>query len=239
MSNGTDQRSAFPDERSALMKKKKNKKQRLSYDTETRILMAAEKIFAEKGFAGARVHEIAKAGRVTPAMINYYFGSKENLYRTVIENFFLRSERLAFSVMGLDIGPEEKLKKIIESGIDLLSEKPHVSRILIREFVDSGRYTDLIVKRYLRDLFSSAGNPLLLSAGGENRQLTGQSMHIVFNLLGCMVFFFICGPIVKGIWNRDVFASRMIEERKAEVIRFAFEGIGQWFRRYPDKGESS
>ncbi len=155
----------------------------------------------------------------------------------MIENFFLRAERVAFSVMALDIDPQEKLKKIIESGIDLLSEKPHVSRILIREFVDSGRYTDLIVKRYLRDLFSPSGNPLLLSAGAEVRQLSSKSMHMVFNLLGSMVFFFICGPIVKGIWNRDVFASRMIEERKAEVIRFAFEGIGEWFLR--DSGDKA
>lgn len=214
----------------------KKKKRGLSYDTETRILMAAEKIFAEKGLAGARVQEIAKVSKVTPAMINYYFGGKENLYRTVIENFFLRAERLAFSVMALDIGPEEKLKRIIEAGIDLLSEKPHISRILIREFVDSGKYTDLIVKRYLRDLFSSSSNPLLLSSGSVSQQLSGQSMHIAFNLLGCMVFFFICGPIVKGIWKRDVFSSRMIQERKEEVIRFAFEGIGEWFRGSSNKG---
>jgi len=210
---------------------RKRKGKGLSLDTETRILMAAERIFGEKGFAGARVHEIAKVCRVTPAMINYYYGGKENLYRTVIENFFLRAERLAFSVMALDIGPEEKLKRIIESGIDLLSEKPHMSRILMREFVDSGRYTDLIVKRYLRDLFSSGSNPLLLGGGWENRSLSDESMHVVFNLLGCMVFFFICGPIVKGIWNRDIFSSRMIQERKEEVIRFAFEGLGGWFRK--------
>lgn len=220
--------SSLPKRRRISMKKKGKS---LSFDTETRILMAAERIFGEKGFAGARVQQIAKVCSVTPAMINYYFGGKENLYRTVIENFFLRAERLAFSVMALDIGPEEKLKRIIEFGIDLLSEKPHMSRILMREFVDSGRYTDLIVKRYLRDLFSSSSNPLLLRDGGENVSLSDQGMHAVFNLLGCMVFFFICGPIVKGIWNRDIFSSRMIEERKEEVIRFAFQGLGGWFRR--------
>lgn len=209
----------------------------LSLDTETNILIAAEKVFADKGLGGARVKEIADLCQVTPAMINYYFGSKENLYRTVIENFFQRAERQTLSVMTEGIGPEEKLRKVVEAGIDLLGEKEHVARILIREFVDCGRYTDLIVKRHLRDLFVSSANPLIVPKAGVQSQSSG-TMHLVFNLLGCMVFFFICGPIVKEIWKKDIFTKKMIEERKEEVIRFAFQGIGEWFMKQTDKQES-
>jgi hypothetical protein len=53
-----------------------------------------------------------------------------------------------------------------------------------------------------------------------------------------MVFFFICGPIVKEIWKKDIFTKKMIEERKEEVIRFAFQGIGEWFMKQTDKQES-
>lgn len=209
----------------------------LSLDTETKILIAAEKVFADKGLGGARVKEIADLCQVTPAMINYYFGSKENLYRTVIENFFQRAERQTLSVMTEGIGPEEKLRKVVEAGIDLLGEKEHVARILIREFVDCGRYTDLIVKRHLRDLFVSPANPLIVPKTGVRSQSSG-TMHLVFNLLGCMVFFFICGPIVKEIWKKDIFTKKMIEERKEEVIRFAFQGIGDWFMKQTDKEET-
>ena len=55
-------------------------------ETARRILAAAERIFAARGLAGARTDEIAQAARVNKAMLYYYFGSKERLYRAVFEN---------------------------------------------------------------------------------------------------------------------------------------------------------
>ena len=57
-------------------------------DSESKILLAAEKVFAEKGLKGARVKEIAELAQVNAALINYYYGSKKGLYRVVIEKFF-------------------------------------------------------------------------------------------------------------------------------------------------------
>lgn len=47
------------------------------------LLAAAYDEFAEKGYAGARVHEIAARANVNKQLINYYFGGKEGLYRTL------------------------------------------------------------------------------------------------------------------------------------------------------------
>jgi AcrR family transcriptional regulator len=54
-------------------------------DSRERILRAAEKIFAEKGLAGASVRAITSAAGVNHALINYYFGSKVALYQEVLE----------------------------------------------------------------------------------------------------------------------------------------------------------
>lgn len=56
--------------------------------TRERILAAAEVEFSEKGFALASVREICKRARVNCALANRYFGSKENLYRTVAKRLF-------------------------------------------------------------------------------------------------------------------------------------------------------
>src|SRR5580704_14224640 len=53
--------------------------------TARRIVATAEEIFAEQGLAGARMDEIARAAKVNKALLYYYFRSKEELYRFVLE----------------------------------------------------------------------------------------------------------------------------------------------------------
>ena len=53
--------------------------------TARRIVATAEDIFAERGLAGARMDEIARAAKVNKALLYYYFRSKEELYRFVLE----------------------------------------------------------------------------------------------------------------------------------------------------------
>ena len=53
-----------------------------------RIIEAAGPIFAHKGFSGTTVREICAAAKVNQAAINYYFGSKENLYKEVFTSTY-------------------------------------------------------------------------------------------------------------------------------------------------------
>ena len=52
--------------------------------TRRRILDAALKVFAECGFAGARVNEIAHRAATNKRMLYHYFGDKEGLFRAVL-----------------------------------------------------------------------------------------------------------------------------------------------------------
>lgn len=62
-----------------------------------RLLDAAERVFAERGFAAASVREITSEAEANLAAVNYHFGGKENLYREVVERRFreMRERRLA------------------------------------------------------------------------------------------------------------------------------------------------
>src|SRR5258707_3670874 len=53
--------------------------------TARRIVATAEQIFAEQGLAGARMDDIARVAKVNKALLYYYFRSKEELFRFVIE----------------------------------------------------------------------------------------------------------------------------------------------------------
>ncbi|QPC95216.1 TetR family transcriptional regulator [Mesorhizobium sp. INR15] len=55
-------------------------------DTRERILHAARRLFAEKGFDGATLREITEAARANLAAVNYYFRSKDELIRSTLES---------------------------------------------------------------------------------------------------------------------------------------------------------
>ncbi len=54
-------------------------------DTRAAILLAAEGVFADKGYNGATMREVAQAANANLGLINYYFGSKEKLFIAAIE----------------------------------------------------------------------------------------------------------------------------------------------------------
>ena len=57
--------------------------------TKDRLLDAAEQLFAEKGFDGASIRDLAAAAGVNVAAVNYHFQGKDNLYREVIKRRFV------------------------------------------------------------------------------------------------------------------------------------------------------
>jgi AcrR family transcriptional regulator len=54
-------------------------------DSREQLIEAARKVFAEKGFDGATVKELAEKARVNISLVSYYFGGKEGLYKACIE----------------------------------------------------------------------------------------------------------------------------------------------------------
>ena len=75
-------------------------------DTQERLLAAAIKLFAQQGFDGTSVKELADAAGVNVSLISYHFGGKENLYRTCLEQFgqsrLASARRLLQPVQSLD-----------------------------------------------------------------------------------------------------------------------------------------
>lgn len=60
-----------------------DERQRDAVRSRQRLIAAALEEFAAKGYAGARVKEIARRAGLNPQLITYYFGGKEGLYRAV------------------------------------------------------------------------------------------------------------------------------------------------------------
>ena len=66
-----------------------------AHRTRAEILGVATREFADRGYNGARVDEIATKTRTTKRMIYYYFGSKEQLFIEVLEHAYSAIRRMA------------------------------------------------------------------------------------------------------------------------------------------------
>jgi AcrR family transcriptional regulator len=69
-------------------------RQRDATRSRERILDAALTEFAAKGYAGARVREIARRAGVNTQLISYYFGGKEGLYNELVTSWFQQEARM-------------------------------------------------------------------------------------------------------------------------------------------------
>ena len=101
---------------------------------ERAILAAAESVFAERGFGGATMAEIAARAGVPKPNVHYYFPTKERLYRAVIEQVLTAWLDAAHSFDTSD-DPAEALTAYIESKMDLAREMPLSSQIWASEIM--------------------------------------------------------------------------------------------------------
>ncbi len=98
--------------------------------TRAEILAVATREFADKGYAGARVDEIAARTRTTKRMLYYYFGSKEQLYLAALERAYagIRSLEQQIDVDHLD--PVRAIRQLAELTFDHHESHPDFIRLV-------------------------------------------------------------------------------------------------------------
>jgi AcrR family transcriptional regulator len=98
--------------------------------TKAEILEIATRVFAQKGYSGARVDEIADRTRTTKRMIYYYFGGKEKLYIAVLERAYagIRGSEQTVDVEHLD--PVAAIRRLAELTFDHHEAHPEFIRLV-------------------------------------------------------------------------------------------------------------
>src|SRR5262245_24828658 len=105
-----------------------------------RILKAALDEFASRGFKGASMDAIAERTHTTRALINYYFGGKEQVYLAVLEQVY-GEIREAESQLDLDhLAPAEAIRRIVEFTYRYYVEHQDFVRLVVAENQARGRH---------------------------------------------------------------------------------------------------
>lgn len=108
--------------------------------TKANILDVARREFADKGLSGARIDEIADRTNTSKRMIYYHFGSKEGLYRAVLEEAYTRIRETETALPTETMGAEEALKANVRLTFDYHDEHPEFVRLVMNENIHHGAF---------------------------------------------------------------------------------------------------
>lgn len=146
-----------------MIEKKKKQKRTTSKKTYNKIANCALKLFAKKGYNAVSIRDICNLANVNICSISYYFKSKKDLYKTIIENLihpklaFIKEVSLDFYYLDIN-EKKEKFLKIISGLIDYTYTNEVTNDeilLLFREQFDCIGNIDNPVFKYISNLLAS------------------------------------------------------------------------------------
>ena len=167
--------------------------------TEQKIIEAAQKIFTQKGFAATRTRDIAEESGINLALINYYFGSKQKLFKIIVENKFMELFGILEPILSNDeIKIEEKVTLVTNNYTNMLMKNEDLPIFVLNNIKrDKDLLKDVIKQSKLPTLF---GLERQLKAEGYNISI----LNFVMNIISMSLFPFI---------SKDLFiSSGLIDE---------------------------
>jgi AcrR family transcriptional regulator len=192
-------------------------------DVRAALLAAARNLFAGRGFHEVSTREIALAAGVNPAMIHYYFGDKEGLYRAMLETVF---ERLVGEVRQVAASPGETgpIAEIVELYAETLTRDPWIPRLMIREVLSDGApFREEFIER-----FAGPASVLVPSVMQHEKEAARLRQNLdprlaALSLMGMILFPFLAFPVASRVFGLELnedFRRRFI----VHTTKLFFEG---------------
>jgi AcrR family transcriptional regulator len=166
-------------------------------ETSDSILDAAEELFARQGFAATTTKQIGSAAGVNPALIHYYFGNKEGLYRALLRRLFESIIARGGQQLAAKPAPDVAVRALVGIQSDIMVEHPSFPRLLARELVDHGMtHADDSLSRLSETLFRRLCE---LIRGGQEAGIFRRDMDPRFaavSVVSLVPYFHIARPVV-------------------------------------------
>jgi TetR/AcrR family transcriptional regulator len=193
--------------------------------TEEKIFNAARIVFQKKGFAGARMQEIADEAGINKAMLHYCFKSKQLLFEAVFMNAFSQLAPQINEIFNSQETVFDKISKFTHSYISFVIQNPYLPQFIIQEMNNNPEFVMSFLNHENRP------NPSLLIQQIEKEMEAGiirpiNPKQLLLDIFSMTIFPFAAQMMVKGmIQISDAEFNQMMEERKTSIAEQIINSI--------------
>lgn len=195
------------------MAKKDNKEQE--------ILLAAEKLFAEKGFKGATTSLIAAEAGVTHAMLHYYFRTKEQIFLKVCDSYLEEVRSELRPIMEPAVYDVKLIKTVTEICFDFFSS--HSGQMSL--FLEVAKERPELLEEYVAELGRYMGGAITAhqerteAAVREGKINDISFSDLLLDIVSVCASPFFFEPVVDNIMKMDAARKKeFLESRKREAV---------------------
>lgn len=187
--------------------------------TRDQILDEALRCFAERGYDGTSLNDIAAGVGIRRPSLLHHFPSKDSLYGNVFERLLSDwlerlEESIASPVTGWD-----KAELVLRSGLALFAETPDYVRIMRREALDGGEHLGMDLSTVLKPLFDAAVVYFeeQMNNGTFRRH---DPRHLLITGYGAILTYFSDAPFIDELLEDKAMTEKNINEHCEHVISF-------------------
>jgi|GEM_PF-1723673 len=192
------------------------------------ILGVAEKVFAEKGYEGATLREIADGVKIKTPALYYHFRSKEELYNSLMMEIY---QKLKIEVLepimqeGTD-DPKKKIRLFTGLLFDFWSKNKRFPMIIAQEVTWGG---DMVYSELVPNFLVPMFNEMVNAVDQKDMERHGFRKFdipmLVFNVFGMSLFYFIAAPIFTILTGEESLSPQRIAQLEEEIVNLVFQGI--------------
>ena len=184
-----------------------------------KFIETAHGLFAERGYHGVSLADVAKELGLTKQAIIYHFKTKEALYGAVLAQLAERLDVLTEKTVVDGEAPEQRLKSFVNGLSELMLHHNEDARLIARELLDNMDRAPQSRKWYLRG-FLDTSVALLAALPAMRGKDQDQLSTIAYQLIGSVNYFAISFPTLSGIWGPE-----RLEAMKANFTTELLDGF--------------
>ena len=195
-----------------------------------KILEVAEARFAQRGYAGVGMREVATAAGLGKSSLFHHFPSKAELYVAVVERAIERIEAHVLPALEASGSVLARIDRCVDALVDALAEHPTTARLLLRSLVEEDELAAeeppgaAEVEARIHALVALVSALLAEGvAAGELRPASAPDA--VQTVIGATVYHFASGEFGEAVLGAPLFSAEAVARRKRELKALLSHGL--------------